>query len=76
MKKECRFIPAQCLWCSKKVHNKEVSGSLIKITPNKTLELDHLFPQHHIKQECSHVATVVSCSNGCGEKLAVGNKEV
>ena len=22
--KECRFIPVECPWCSKKVHNKEV----------------------------------------------------
>ena len=26
------------------------------------------FPQHHIKHECGLV--LVSCSNGCGEKLA------
>jgi hypothetical protein len=25
LERECRFIPVQCPWCSKKVHNKEVS---------------------------------------------------
>ena len=24
LERECRFIPVQCPWCSKKVHNKEV----------------------------------------------------
>ena len=33
---------------------------------------ENLFPQNHIKQECGLV--VVSCSNGCGERLA--KKEV
>lgn len=25
LEKECRFIPVECPWCSKRVHNKEVS---------------------------------------------------
>ena len=32
LERECRFTPVQCPWCSKKVHNKEVS-KLIQAGP-------------------------------------------
>ena len=34
LERECRFIPVQCPWCSKKVHNKEVS----KLTKHANLK--------------------------------------
>ena len=27
MERECRFAPVQCPWCSKKIHDREVSVS-------------------------------------------------
>jgi hypothetical protein len=83
LERECRFIPVQCPWCSKKVHNKEVISKLrtkfsvrgILLSESDTCHAGsyqyfnwNLFPQHHIKQECG--LAVVSCSNGCGERLA------
>ena len=89
LERECRFAPVQCPWCSKKVRNKEVNLKVKHICTGMLLSgshpsihacmhagvnfiTDHLFPQHHVKQECGLV--VVSCSNGCGERLA--RKEV
>ena len=75
MEKECRFIPVQCPWCSKKVHNKEVESQTLLLIGilHEAYSLNYCyyglsqFLQHHIKQECGHV--VVACPNGCGEKL-------
>ena len=42
-------------------------GIQLKFTTILQLLILSQYLQHHIKQECGHV--VVSCPNGCGEKL-------
>lgn len=39
LERDCRFIPVQCPWCSKKVHNKEVRLEALNVTviPYNTL---------------------------------------
>ena len=71
LERECRFIPVQCPWCSKKVHNKEVNfknkhfcaWGVVQVIPRPGL---HACRCHFHRQKSrsteSHQAGVWSCS--------------